>query len=176
MIRMLTPPHPGKILLENYIKPVGISVRRLSYILRVPYGRMRATIKGKSAVTADMALRLERYFGSDARGWLAMQSAYDLRCAEMISGEQIKREISTRFVDIQTLKGQFPKPERSVSIESMNIAISSRGAQAMFSPPHPGMVLLEYMGDTSVVQTVLRLGVESDVLVSLIDGCCSVSP
>ena len=142
MIRMLNPPHPGKILLENYIKPVGISVRKLSNSLRVPYGRMRATIKGKSAVTADMALRLERYFGSDARGWLAMQSAYDLRCAEVLSGEKIKREISPRFVDIQTLKGQFTKPERSVSIESMNIAISSRGAQAMFSPPHPGKVLL----------------------------------
>ena len=179
MIRMYNPPHPGEVLLEDYIKPLGISVRALSISLHVPYRRMRETVSGKRAVSVDMALRLERYFGSDARGWLAMQSTYDLRRAEGEIGVQIKQEISPRLVDTQALKGIFQKPDHPVSIESMNNAIASRGAQAMmtgmFNPPTPGMVLLEYMMDSSVDQTAAKLGVESDVLTSLIDGDCPIS-
>jgi addiction module HigA family antidote len=78
----IRPIHPGEVLLEDYIKPMGISVRALSLALHVPYSRLREIVDGKRGISADTALRLERYFGSEAHGWLNLQSAYDLRIAE----------------------------------------------------------------------------------------------
>ena len=85
---------PGEILLEAYIKPMGISVRALSLAFHVPYSRLREIVDGKRGVSADTALRLERYFGSEAQGWLNLQAAYDLRVAEKLSAIVIFREIS----------------------------------------------------------------------------------
>ena len=90
----LRPIHPGEILLEDYIKPMGISVRSLSIALHVTYSRLRKIVDGNRGVSADTALRLERYFGSEAQGWLALQAAYDLRIAEKQSAKIITREIS----------------------------------------------------------------------------------
>jgi addiction module HigA family antidote len=90
----MRPVHPGEILLEDYIKPMGISVRALALALRVPYSRLREIVDGNRGVSADTALRLERYFGSDAQGWLNLQTAYDLRLAEKLSAKVISREIS----------------------------------------------------------------------------------
>jgi addiction module HigA family antidote len=90
----MRPVHPGEILLEDYIKPLGISVRALSLALRVPYSRLREIVDGNRGVSADTALRLQRYFGSDAQGWLNLQSAYDLRVAEKASAKTISKEIS----------------------------------------------------------------------------------
>jgi antitoxin HigA-1 len=90
----MRPIHPGEILLEDYIKPMGISVRALSIALHVPYSRLREIVDCNRGVSADTALRLERYFGSEAQGWLALQAAYDLRIAEKQSAKVITREIS----------------------------------------------------------------------------------
>ena len=90
----LRPIHPGEILLEDYIKPMGISVRSLSIALHVTYSRLRKIVDGNRGVSADTALRLERYFGSEAQGWLALQAAYDLRIAEKQSAKIITREIA----------------------------------------------------------------------------------
>lgn len=89
----MRPVHPGEVLLENYIKPMGVSVRALSIALHVPYSRLREIVDGKRGVSADTALRLERYFGSDAQGWLALQAAYDLRIAEKQNAKAIARQI-----------------------------------------------------------------------------------
>lgn len=89
----MRPVHPGEILLKDYIKPMEISVRALSLALHVPCSRLREIVDGKRGVSADTALRLERYFGSEAQGWLALQAAYDLRIAEMQSAKLIKFEI-----------------------------------------------------------------------------------
>ena len=89
----MRPIHPGEVLLEDYIKPMGISVRALSIALHVPYSRLREIVDGNRGVSADTALRLERYFGSEAQGWLALQAAYDLRIAEKQSAKVITREI-----------------------------------------------------------------------------------
>jgi addiction module HigA family antidote len=89
----MRPIHPGEILLEDYIKPMGISVRALSLALHVPYSRLREIVDGKRGVSADTALRLERYFGSQAQGWLNLQAAYDLRVAEKQSANTISKEI-----------------------------------------------------------------------------------
>lgn len=88
------PVHPGEVLLEDYIKPMGISVRALSFALHVPYSRLREIVDGKRGVSADTALLLERYFGGDAQGWLALQGAYDLRIAEQQNAKVIVRRIS----------------------------------------------------------------------------------
>lgn len=90
----MRPVHPGEILLEDYIKPMGISVRALSLALRVPYLRLRKIVEGNRGVSADTALRLDRYFGSEAQGWLNLQAAYDLRVAEKLSAKVICKEIA----------------------------------------------------------------------------------
>ena len=89
----MRPVHPGEILLEDYIKPLGISVNALSKALHVPYSRLREVVDGNRGVTADTALRLERYFGSEAQGWLNLQSAYDLRIAEKAVGKSIDKQV-----------------------------------------------------------------------------------
>ena len=90
----MRPVHPGEVLLEDYIKPMGMSVRALSLALRVPYSRMREIVDGNRGISADTALRLERYFGSEAQGWLNLQAAYDLRVAEKLNAKAIQRDIA----------------------------------------------------------------------------------
>jgi addiction module HigA family antidote len=90
----MRPVHPGEILVEDYIKPMGVSIRAVALALHVPYSRLSEVTKGERGVTADTALRLERYFGSDAQGWLNLQSAYDLRVAETLAGKTIARQIT----------------------------------------------------------------------------------
>lgn len=89
----MRPVHPGEILREDDTKPMGISVRALSLALHVPYSRLREMVDGKRGVSADTALRFERYFGSEAQGWLALQAAYELRIAEKQKATRIQREI-----------------------------------------------------------------------------------
>jgi len=89
----MRPAHPGEILLEDYIKPMGVSVRAVALALHVPYSRLSEIVKGERGVSADTALRPERYFGSEAQGWLNLQSAYDLRAAELAAGKRIAKEI-----------------------------------------------------------------------------------
>lgn len=89
----MRPVHPGEILMEDYIKPMGVSVRAVALALHVPYSRLSEITKGERGVSADTALRLERYFGSEAQGWLNLQSAYDLRIAETSAGKTIAKEI-----------------------------------------------------------------------------------
>ncbi len=80
--------------MEDYIKPMGVSVRALSLALHVPYSRLREIVDGNRGVSADMALRLERYLGSEAQGWLNLQATYDLRVAQKLSSKVIFKEIA----------------------------------------------------------------------------------
>ena len=89
----MRPVHPGEILLEDYLKPMGMSVRAVALALHVPYSRLSEIVKGKRGVSADTALRLQRYFGSEAKGWLNLQAAYELRVAEIENGKAIAKEI-----------------------------------------------------------------------------------
>jgi addiction module HigA family antidote len=89
----MRPVHPGEVLLEDYIRPMGVSVRAVALAMHVPYSRLSEITKRKRGVSADTALRLERYFGSEAQGWLNLQSAYDLRTAEIAAGKTIAKEI-----------------------------------------------------------------------------------
>ena len=70
---------PGEILLEEFMKPLGVSQNRLSRDIDVPVSRISAIVKGERAITADTALRLARYFGTSTRLWLNLQADYELR-------------------------------------------------------------------------------------------------
>ncbi|REG59599.1 addiction module HigA family antidote [Paraburkholderia sp. BL6669N2] len=85
--------HPGEILRGEFLEPLGMSVNALALALRVPAPRINDVVRGKRAISADTALRLERYFGASAQFWLNLQIAYDLRVATAAAGKQIEREI-----------------------------------------------------------------------------------
>jgi len=77
----LEPIHPGEILLEEFMKPMGISINRLARDLAVPPNRVSGIVNGVRAITADTALRLGKYFGVSPEMWLGLQAEYELRVA-----------------------------------------------------------------------------------------------
>ncbi|MGX5658428.1 HigA family addiction module antitoxin [Castellaniella ginsengisoli] len=79
----MRPVHPGEILREDYLIPLGMSANALARHLLVPASRINDILLERRGITADTALRLSRYFGGDARSWLNLQTAYDLRMAEI---------------------------------------------------------------------------------------------
>ena len=91
--KLLAPIHPGEILLEEFMKPLGISINRLARDIAVPPGRISAIVNGKRAITADTALRLSRYFGVSSELWLGLQADFDLRIAERTIGPQIDKRV-----------------------------------------------------------------------------------
>ena len=89
----MRPVHPGEVLKEDFLKPLGLSANALAKALRVPAPRINDVVLKRRAVSADTAMRLARYFGGDARSWLTLQMNYDLRLAEIRSARRIAREI-----------------------------------------------------------------------------------
>ena len=79
----MRPVHPGEILREDYLVPLGMTANVLAKALNVRAARVNDIVRERRAVTADTAMRLARYFGGDARSWLNLQAAYDLRVAEI---------------------------------------------------------------------------------------------
>src|SRR5437879_3459827 len=92
--RLLPPIHPGKILREDYLLPLGLSMNRLAVDLRVPVTRIAEIVRERRGITPDTALRLARYFNTSARFWLNLQTAYDLEVAEDELVQSIDREVS----------------------------------------------------------------------------------
>ena len=90
----MRPVHPGEILREDNLVPLGMSANALAKSLNVPAPRVNDVVRERRGVTADTAMRLARYFGGDARSWLNLQAAYDLRIAEIENAKRIKREIT----------------------------------------------------------------------------------
>ena len=88
------PVHPGEVLREDYLVPLGLSANALAKALNVPSPRINDIVRERRAVTADTAMRLARYFGGDARSWLNLQAAYDLRVAEIQNAKRIKGEVA----------------------------------------------------------------------------------
>jgi addiction module HigA family antidote len=88
--------HPGEVLSEEFLKPLGMSVNALALALRVPATRIGAIVKGERSVTADTALRLARFFGTSAEFWITLQATHDLTKARMESGGMIERDVRPR--------------------------------------------------------------------------------
>jgi len=89
----LPPIHPGEVLLEDFMKPFGLSQYRVAQDIGVPALRINQIVRGKRAITADTAMRLARYFGTTPDVWLRLQARYDLEVAEQAIGERIEREV-----------------------------------------------------------------------------------
>ena len=89
----MRPIHPGEILREEYLAPLEMSAHALALGLRVPAPRMNDIVRERRAVTPDTALRLARFFGTTAQFWINLQSAYDLKLAEIESGRKIAQEV-----------------------------------------------------------------------------------
>ena len=89
----MRPVHPGEILREEYLVPLNMSANALAKALNVPAPRINDIVRERRGVSADSAMRLARYFGGDARSWLNLQSAFDLRVAEIENAKRIEREI-----------------------------------------------------------------------------------
>jgi antitoxin HigA-1 len=92
----ITPIHPGEILLEDFIQPLGISQYALAKAISVPARRINEIVHGNRSITADTALRLGRYFGVDPQSWMNLQSHYDLEMAELDIGKRLDDEVNPR--------------------------------------------------------------------------------
>ena len=89
----MRPVHPGEVLREDYLVPLEMSANALAKALNVPAPRVNDIVRERRGVRADTAMRLARYFGGDARSWLNLQAAYDLRVAELENARRIEREV-----------------------------------------------------------------------------------
>jgi len=95
--KLLDPITPGEILHDDFMKPMEISINKLSRDLSVPPNRISEIVNGKRSITADTSLRLQRYFGIEAQFWLNLQSEYDLRTMK----RKIWADIEQRIIPIQ---------------------------------------------------------------------------
>ena len=89
----MRPIHPGEILREEYLLPLGLSANALAMDLHVPAPRINDIVRERRAVTPDTALRLARYFDTTPQFWMNLQTAFDLKQAEAAIGEKVAREI-----------------------------------------------------------------------------------
>jgi addiction module HigA family antidote len=93
MVKKLEPIHPGEVLLEEFMKPLDISINRLARENAVPPGRISEIVNGKRNISADTALRLGRYFSVSPDVWLGLQYEYDLRVAGQAIGNELEKRI-----------------------------------------------------------------------------------
>jgi addiction module HigA family antidote len=94
----LAPISPGTLLREEWLEPLAITPYRLAKDIGVPSNRVTAILAGERAITADTALRLARYFGTDAQSWMNLQARYDLAVERRAHGEEISRVVRPREV------------------------------------------------------------------------------
>ena len=93
MDKILSPIHPGEVLMEDFMKPLGLSQYRLAKDIGVTPIRISQIVNGQRAITVDTAMRLARYFGTSAEVWLHLQVRYELEVAEKLFRKQIIREV-----------------------------------------------------------------------------------
>lgn len=91
--KKLPPIHPGEILLEEFLKPLGMSMNKLAEELHVPANGITQIVEGRRGVTGETTLRLARYFGTSAEFWLGMQKDYDLQVARDEFETEVEREV-----------------------------------------------------------------------------------
>jgi addiction module HigA family antidote len=91
--KKLPPIHPGEILIEEFLKPMGISQYRLAKDISVPPRRINEIVHGKRSISADTALRLGRFFGISPQFWLNLQTRFDLEVTEDLLGERLEKEV-----------------------------------------------------------------------------------
>ena len=105
--KMLTPIHPGEILMEEFLKPLNISQYKLAKDINVPARRINEIVHGKRSITADTALRLSRYFNLSERFWLNLQSRYDLEMEKDKFKGRIESEV--KALELQSANNSFQR-------------------------------------------------------------------
>jgi antitoxin HigA-1 len=98
--KMLAPIHPGEILMEEFLKPLGVTQYKLAKDIHVPARRINEIVHGKRSITADTALRLSRYFNLSERFWLNLQARYDLEVEKDKLNDRIETEV--KVLQMQT--------------------------------------------------------------------------
>lgn len=96
----MRPIHPGEILKEEYLEPLGMSSNALAKALKVPASRIGDIVLQRRGITTDTALRLAQYFGGDAQSWLNLQQAYDLKIGEKSLLKAIQKEVLPRSAEV----------------------------------------------------------------------------
>ena len=91
MPKKLSPIHPGEILREEFMKPLGLSSNALARAIDVTPARVNEIVRERRGISADTALRFARFFGTDVQSWMNLQSHYDLQCAEDAAGRLIQK-------------------------------------------------------------------------------------
>lgn len=94
----MRPIHPGEILREEFLVPLGLNAHALAMEIKVPAPRINDIVRERRAITPDTALRLARYFGTTAQFWLNLQTSYDLKITEKTVGSKIIGEVHARLV------------------------------------------------------------------------------
>ena len=89
----MRPVHPGEILREDYLKPLGMSANALALAVRVPASRINDIVLERRGVTVDTAMRLVRYFGGDVQSWMNLQTAYEVKVAQKELARRIEKEV-----------------------------------------------------------------------------------
>lgn len=112
----LPPVHPGEVLLEDFLKPMGITQYRLAKDISVPPRRINEIVLGKRSLSADTALRLARFFGTSEELWLNLQNQYDLDNARDQLGDRLAREV------LQLRPRPAAKPSGSTAARSAGLA------------------------------------------------------
>jgi len=95
-VKLLDPIHPGEILYEDFMKPLGVSINELAREIAVPPNRISEIVGGKRSITADTALRLGKYFGVSPEIWLGLQADYDLRVARRTTWPKTESRVRAR--------------------------------------------------------------------------------
>lgn len=114
MDKTLSPIHPGEVLREDFMKPLGLSQYRLAHDIGVTPIRISQIVNGQRSITVDTAMRLARYFGTSAAVWLGLQVQYDLEIAENELSDRIKREVKVLHQPVaQAYKKRQPGNNRS---------------------------------------------------------------
>jgi len=93
--KRLVPVHPGEVLMEDFLKPMGLSQNRLALSIRVHPRRINEIVLGKRGISADTALRLAKFFGTSPDVWIGLQKDYELDVAKEELGDKIDREVKT---------------------------------------------------------------------------------
>lgn len=146
-MKKLTPIHPGEILAEEFLRPMGVSQSRLARDISVPPRRINEISRGKRGITADTALRFARYFGTTAEFWMTLQQRYEL--------ERLKDRMESRLkAEVRPLRSRAawgdqtppePREERGTVPGSIqNSSLTPQGSSArllVFSPTYPARCL-----------------------------------
>lgn len=99
-IKPFAPLHPGEVLLEEYLKPLGISQHKLALSMRVHAQRVNEIVHGKRSITPETAIRLARVIGTTPEFWLSLQADYDLQIIESNIGSQIEDEVTPIYAQV----------------------------------------------------------------------------